>query len=225
VLEPATIRLWKVGLKWASMAPVLFLVRELTMPACRRPSPVTVPSLVLLTVVGVSSWMTACGSGDSGSTDEVGGMPGASGAAGAAGVAAAYWPAATYAPGATIPADGYHTAAAGTIVAAGSCLATCHGPTGTSLTKFAFGGMIYAADGVTPASGVEVGVSDGTNKVFVYTATNGMYWSTSTAAINWPATDIRIRNAAGEKAKVAADGRNGDCDSCHFGTTLALKAP
>lgn len=190
------------------------------------------PSCLIVLLAAVSSLLGACGgSDDSDSADNVGGglgmggsSAGTGGTGGVSGAALSYWPAATYTPGSPVPATGYHSATVEPIPVGSACLGACHGPTGTAVTKLAFGGVVYAADGVTPAAGVEVGVKDGTNSIFVYSATNGMYWSTSTATINWPAADIRIRNAAGEVPKLQSDDRNGDCDSCHFGALLSLKA-
>lgn len=135
-------------------------------------------------------------------------------------MAAGYWPEATFTPTVATPPTPYH---ANDPVAAVACM-PCHSATGVAQSKFVFGGTVFLADGVTPAPGVEVGVSDGTNKYFVHTAANGMYWATGTGTVNWATADIRLRNAAGERPKAAADDRNADCDSCHIGA-LILKAP
>ena len=104
---------------------------------------------------------------------------------------------------------------------------SCHGPTATgATTKLVYGGVVYQADGATPAPNVQVGVSDGTYKSVVYSAANGMYWATGTATVNWATADIRIRSANGEAAKLPADARSADCDACHHaGTASPLKAP
>jgi hypothetical protein len=137
------------------------------------------------------------------------------------GGATTYWPAAYSMSGLPTPSNGYHTTPQ-------SKCNMCHSASGVasglSTSQFVFGGTVFQADGTTPAANVQVGVSDGTNKYFVYSATNGMYWAIGTATINWALTDIRTRNEKGEHKKLAATGRSADCDSCHIGAQL-LKEP
>ncbi|MBN2196073.1 MAG: hypothetical protein JW751_24870 [Polyangiaceae bacterium] len=175
----------------------------------------TVPPLGLLLVVLLLP--TACGGGDdstetgTGGSGGSGGTPGTGGATG--GAAADYWPAAYDPAGAPTPADGgYHVAVPN---AGQACMASCHDATGVAATKLVFGGTVFRSDGVAPAPNVEVGVKDGTNQYYVYTAANGMYWAMGTTAVNWAAADIRIRNATGELVKLATDARDADCDRCH----------
>ncbi len=133
---------------------------------------------------------------------------------------ASFWPSPSYVPSSPVPADGgYHLG-----TNPGACM-VCH--SGLYEPQLAFGGVVYMADGVTPAAGVEIGVSDGTTSHFVYSAANGMYWALAPSAINWPATDIRVRNAAGEKVKLASSGRAADCDTagCHAVGGTLLTAP
>jgi cytochrome c553 len=135
-----------------------------------------------------------------------------------------FWTTATYSPPAAPLTAAYHDASKAT-----ACM-TCHGPTGTATTKIVYGGIVYQADGVTPAANVQVGVSDGTYKSEVYSATNGLYWgvvpATGAPTVNWPVTDIRVRSAVGESIKAPNNSstRQADCDLCHTGA-LALKAP
>jgi len=98
----------------------------------------------------------------------------------------------------------------------GACLsAGCHGPDGSAVLKLAWGGIAYKADG-SRAGNAEVGVVSGAYKAFVYTSTDGYYWKEGDPAeVNWGPSDIRARNATGEKVKKLSDDRNGDCDSCH----------
>jgi cytochrome c553 len=131
----------------------------------------------------------------------------------------AYWGGA-FSPPAVAPAVNFHAADT-----AGACM-SCHGATGTATTKLVYGGVVYQADGVTPAPNVQVGVSDGTYKSVSYSAANGMYWGVGTASVNWPAADIRTRSATGESVKATTDARNADCDSCHHaGMPFPLKTP
>lgn len=99
----------------------------------------------------------------------------------------------------------------------GPCMGPCHGATGTAVLKIAYGGVVYQADGATPAGSVQVGVSDGTYKSFVYSASNGFYWAPAAGAtaINWGIADIRIRNGSGEVPKLPEHDRGADCDTCH----------
>jgi hypothetical protein len=132
-----------------------------------------------------------------------------------------YWGGA-FSPPAVAPTVNYHIADAATV---GACM-SCHSATGTATTKLVYGGMVYLADGVTPAPNVQVGVSDGTYKSVSYSAANGMYWGVGTASVNWPAADIRTRSATGESVKATTDARNADCDSCHHaGTPFPLITP
>jgi cytochrome c553 len=164
-------------------------------------------SLVTITAV-FASWLTvACASEDS-TADNSG-----------TNNTVDYW-GGTFQPPAVAPTVNFHAADT-----ASACM-TCHGPTGTAVTKLVYGGVVYQVDGVTPAPNVQVGVSDGVYKSVVYSAANGMYWAVGTNTVNWPVADIRIRTATGEAAKLATDARTADCDSCHHaGTTYPLKAP
>ena len=176
-----------------------------------------------------------CGSSDSnssvsaGGTSSVGGKSSAGGSttksSSTGGATSNFWPSAfSSTDSASTP---YHmTTPAGTI----SCM-TCHGPTSPSslsTIKIVFGGTVYKADGKTGAPNVQVGVSDGTKKYFVYTAPNGYYWALGTDTVNWASADIRTRSATGESIKKTTDDRNADCDSCHSPTSTTatpLKAP
>jgi len=184
--------------------------------------------LLVGTIVGAS----ACSSDSGGDGSAAGGMAtmggfggaagfsgGAAGLPGVGGLAAGYWPSPTFTPTVATPASNYHVGQVGAL----ACM-TCHGPTGSAVLKIVFGGTAFLADGVTPAAGVEIGVSDGVNQYFVHSAANGMYWAPGSATVNWPAADIRIRSALGEVAKLATDARSADCDLCHMGA-LVLKAP
>ena len=189
-------------------------------------------TLTLGLLVGVIAGASACSSDSGDDNPAAGGMAawggsggaagfsgGAAGLPGVGGVATGYWPSPTFTPTVATPGSDYHAGQVGAL----ACM-SCHGPTGVAVLKIVFGGSAFLADGVTPAAGVEVGVSDGINKYFVHTAANGMYWAPGTAAVNWPAADIRIRSALGEVAKLPTDARSGDCDSCHMGA-LVLMAP
>jgi len=138
------------------------------------------------------------------------------GTGGATTTANAYWPAAYNPAGAPAPEDGFHTEAVD------ACL-SCHGISGNANLKIVFGGKLYESDGTTPAANVQVGVVDGNNKYFGYSATNGLYWVEGTATVSWATADIRIRDAKGETLKLSNQPRSADCDSCHTGT-LILKA-
>jgi cytochrome c553 len=130
-----------------------------------------------------------------------------------------YWGGA-YSPPAAAPVVNFHTTDT-----AGACM-SCHSATGTATTKLVYGGVVYQADGVTPAPNVQVGVSDGTYKSISYSAANGMYWGVGTATVNWPAADIRTRSATGEAVKATKDERNADCDYCHHaGAKYPLISP
>lgn len=107
----------------------------------------------------------------------------------------------------------------------GACLAGCHEPGGTSKLTLGWGGVVYGADGKTRASNVQVGVVSGGYKSFVYSRSDGLYWSEDRSAVDWDTADIRIRSANGEKPKLSNDVRGADCDSCHEesgGSALAL---
>ncbi len=109
----------------------------------------------------------------------------------------------------------------------GNCLnAACHVASGTAVLKLAWGGVVYQADGKTRAPNVQVGVVSGTYKSFAYSRSDGLYWAEGTApdTATWMASDIRLRNTAGEKKKAAKDDRNGDCDFCHKETGGSAKA-
>ncbi len=188
------------------------------------------PFMVLLACASEdnqSSGMDAAGgalTGTGGQASSSGGQAtGGSTQNGTGGVdAAAYWSAAYNPAGLPTPSDGgYHAAGPNP----GPCLA-CHGSTGAAMTKLSFGGTVYGADGVSPAANVEVGVSDGTNRIFVYSATNGLYWAAETATpVNWPVADIRMRNASGEYVKTPAMARSAECDSCHSGALVLKTGP
>ena len=83
---------------------------------------------------------------------------------------------------------------------AGQNCTSCHG-------NFTFAGN---------ASGqAQIGVSDGTNSIFVYTATSGAYWATS-GNINWANAEIRIRGANGNEATMqSGDTPAANCNQCH----------
>lgn len=159
-------------------------------------------------VVGVCLVSAACGGGSSNNTNTT---PG-------------FWPSAYSSTGAPSTTESAYHATNST---AGQSCMSCHSATSTqATTKLVFGGTVFKADGTTGAGNVQVGVSDGTNKYFVYSAANGQYWQvgTGTENVNWAAADIRIRTGAGEQVKAATDNRNADCDSCHVGADV-LKAP
>jgi hypothetical protein len=101
----------------------------------------------------------------------------------------------------------------------GNCLnAACHVASGTAVLKFAYGGVVYKADGTTRAPNVQVGVVAGSYKSFVYSRIDGLYWAEGvpTDVSDWTKADLRIRNANGEKKTLATDPRGADCDSCHM---------
>lgn len=97
----------------------------------------------------------------------------------------------------------------------GACLAGCHEPGGASTVRLAWGGVVYSANGKSRAPHVQVGVVSGAYKSFVYSRSDGLYWSQDTSAVDWSTADIRIRSANGERPKANSDGRSADCDSCH----------
>jgi hypothetical protein len=109
-----------------------------------------------------------------------------------------------------------------------ACLTSgCHGPGGAAVLKLDYGGTVFQADGKTPAPNVQVGVVSGNYKSFVYSWNNGMYWQPAgTTAIDWSPTvsDIRIRNAKGERPKLTSQARGADCDmpGCHVPATTPL---
>ena len=104
----------------------------------------------------------------------------------------------------------------------GACLSTtaCHSATGAAVLKFAYGGVVYKADGTTRAPNVQVGVVAGSYKSFVYSRSDGLYWKEGapTDVSDWNAADIRIRNSKGERKTLATDPRGADCDTCHMET-------
>lgn len=179
-------------------------------------------------VIGALALPLGCG-GDEGSDDGgTGGVApatggtggGVTGGAGTGGAVAAYWPAAYNPAGAPVPADSiFHASSPAT-----ACM-PCHGTNGVAVLKLAFGGIVYRADGVTPAANVEIGVKDGVNQYFVYSAASGLYWATGPDTVNWAAADIRMRNATGEVPKLSTSERGADCDSCHVGAELLTIAP
>lgn len=188
-------------------------------------------------VVGVCLASMGCGSSDSNNSASAGGASNVGGKSSAGGSTAQssstggagnFWPSAFSSTGtASTP---YHTT---TPAGAVPCM-TCHGPTSPSAlstVKIVFGGTVFKADGKTGAPNVQVGVSDGTKKYFVYTAPNGYYWQEGTETVNWASADIRTRSATGESIKKSTDDRNADCDSCHAAaptvttTATVLKAP
>jgi hypothetical protein len=101
----------------------------------------------------------------------------------------------------------------------GACLGACHSANGAAKLKLAYGGMVFKSDKKTPAGNVQVGITDGTNKTFVYTASNGYYWAPAAglSSMNWQAanSDYRIRDAKGERPKLPQHARGADCDDCH----------
>lgn len=97
----------------------------------------------------------------------------------------------------------------------GACLAGCHEPGGTSALTLAWGGVVYQPGGKKRAANVQVGVVSGGYKSFVYSRSDGLYWSEDRSSLDWVTADIRIRNANGEKPKLSSDDRNADCDTCH----------
>lgn len=162
----------------------------------------TVLAVVALVAASAS---VACGGDDSKSTGD------------------SYWPGAYDPAGQPAPSSvvTYH----GGNAHPGACMTgACHGPAGTAALKLAYGGVVYQADGATPAGNVQIGVSDGAYKSHVYSASNGYYWAPAAGAtaINWGGADIRIRNIKGERPKLPEHDRNGDCDTCH---TPALGLP
>lgn len=129
--------------------------------------------------------------------------------------AAGYWPDAYNPSGApaTYPTPQYHYEEDGH---PGACLAGCHEPGGESKTlTIGWGGVVYQADGKTRAANVQVGVVSGAHKSFVYSRSDGLYWSEDRSAVDWNTADIRIRSANGEKPKLSSDERGADCDTCH----------
>jgi len=66
------------------------------------------------------------------------------------------------------------------------------------------------------ASGqAQIGVSDGNNSIFVYTATSGAYWASS-GSINWANAEIRIRGANGNEATMpSGETPTANCNQCH----------
>ncbi len=193
-----------------------------------------IPAIGIL--IGFLVLPLGCGSDEGSSEDGTGGTtasggssPGTGGASvgtggsgsGTGGGSDAYWPAAYNPAGAPTSATSplYH---ASDPVGPQACMQpACHGANAL-MTKLAFGGTVYRSDGVTPAPNVEIGVKDGANSYFVYSAANGMYWAVGADNVNWAAADIRMRNASGEIPKLAATERGADCDSCHLGAELLI---
>ncbi|HEY5958372.1 MAG TPA: hypothetical protein VIV60_17530 [Polyangiaceae bacterium] len=151
-----------------------------------------------LTALVAAAATLACGSDDSGSNTSGDFWPGAYDPAGAAVSSKVL----TDHPGTGHP---------------GACLKGCHEASGSAVLKLAYGGMVFQADKTTPAGNVQVGVSDGTHKSFIYSASNGYYWApaASLTGMNWNDADYRIRNAKGERPKLAQHARGADCDDCH----------
>lgn len=190
-------------------------------------------------MVGVCLVSMGCGSSDSNTSASVGGTSGVGGtsstaggstskSSGTGGATGSYWPSA-FSSTDTASTPYHMTTPAGSV----PCM-TCHGPTSPSAlstVKIVFGGTVFKADGTTGAPNVQVGVSDGTKKYFVYTAPNGYYWALGTDTVNWASADIRTRSATGESIKKSTDARTADCDSCHSATpttsttATVLKAP
>jgi hypothetical protein len=104
-----------------------------------------------------------------------------------------------------------------------SCM-SCHTATGPAPYWY-FAGTIYAANGLTAAPNVQVGVSDGSNLYTAYSAMNGNFYLRTVANINWANAQVHIRNANGEKIMTGAI-PSPDCNSCHTGTgTARIIAP
>ena len=187
-------------------------------------------------MIAVCVILLGCGSSDGNSNTAIGGASGVGGSSSSTGggtakssstggATSSYWPSA-YSSTGTASTPYHMTTPAGSV----PCM-TCHGPSSPSslsTIKIVFGGQIFKSDGTTPAGNVQIGVSDGTKKYFVYSAPNGYYWQLGTDTVDWASADIRTRSANGENIKKATDDRNADCDSCHSAsstTATPLKAP
>jgi hypothetical protein len=159
--------------------------------------------LSALAVAAVGFAAGACGDDSSSSTPAGGGATGGGGD---------FWPSAAY--GAIVanppsPVDTDHPP--------GITCMTCHamaGEVGGNIVLL-YGGTVYAADGMTPAGGVEVGVRYN-GQVFSTTSNaQGNFGVEAAAPMASGAHEVRMRSAAGEIIKLAGEVSEADCNSCH----------
>jgi hypothetical protein len=98
--------------------------------------------------------------------------------------------------------------------AATTCLAACHGPGGTSATKWAFAGWAASGAGATtPLDKGEVVVTGGGTPIVVKTSPDGYFWAPGTVPAN---AKTAIRNKAGDLSEMTGTA-TGDCNTagCH----------
>ena len=121
-----------------------------------------------------------------------------------------YWPAPYDPTGTPNPAgDAHHETDL-----PGACILR-HGRADPAVTKLAFGGTMFHADGVTRAASVEIGVKSGATQYFVSSSARGMCWAEGPDNVDWATADVRFRNATSEVPKPAEMARGADCNLCH----------
>jgi hypothetical protein len=160
-------------------------------------------------VAGAGGEPAGAGAAGEPSVAGAGGEPAVAGAGGAAGQPAMFWPGGYDPSGLPTPIDGNHNA--------GNDCMTCH-VTGSDASSrvYLFAGTVYEADQSTGASNVQVGVSDGTNQYFAYSATNGNFWVLGDpATIDWANAEVKIRNASGELTMPGNYTPLQNCNGCH----------
>jgi hypothetical protein len=96
----------------------------------------------------------------------------------------------------------------------GGACGQCHAPGGVA-TELALGGTVFAADGVTPAANVQVGIASGGTVMTAYSGSAGNFFVTGSATVDWATADIAIRKDVGEVIMAANPGARGDCNGCH----------
>jgi hypothetical protein len=94
-----------------------------------------------------------------------------------------------------------------------SCVsATCH------VHTFHVGGTVYLADGVTPATNVQIGLFvDGVLST-TYAGTQGNFYSGTITGTNWSTAQIALRTSTGTVAMPVHASASGDCNTCHDAT-------
>ena len=183
--------------------------------------------LIALAIAAAVFAAGGCSSGDDddddGSAEGTGGAGAATGTGGAGATTSDFWPSATYVPGAATPAapvDASHYA--------GAMCMTCHTtPILGGGYIFLFGGTVYAADGMSPAAAVEVGLKYNGVVYTAYTDANGNFAVEGAAPITEGIHEVRLRTATGESIKAATEVSSSECNDCHRngGTSTPLTAP
>jgi len=175
-----------------------------------------------LVLIALAMGAAAVAAGGCGGSDD-GGDDSADGTGGAGATPGAFWPSATYVPGTANPAppaDASHYT--------GAMCMTCHATAALGGGFiFLFGGTVYAADGVTAAPGVEVGLNYNGQVYTAYSDQYGNFAVEGAAPITEGLHEVRLRTATGEKIKAATEVSQAECNDCHRtgGTSTPLIAP